>query len=75
MRCGDQARRHSGGMNLIRHAILAAALIAGLAPAMGQGQVPPPGQALPDTERRASYSLNASTWGVRCHAAARHPGR
>ena len=45
-------------MNIIRRAILALALIAGLAPAIAQ--VPPPVPALPDTERRTTYSLTAS---------------
>jgi hypothetical protein len=45
--------------NIIRRAILAIALIAGIAPAIAQ--VPPPVPALPDTERRTSYSLTAST--------------
>lgn len=43
----------------IRNAILAAALLAGLAPACAQ--VPPPVPALPDTERRTSYIISAST--------------
>lgn len=42
-----------------RKFILAFALMAGIAPAMAQ--VPPPVPGLPDTERRTSYSLNAST--------------
>jgi len=45
--------------NSIRSAILAAALFAGLAPACAQ--VPPPVPALPDTERRTSYVISAST--------------
>ena len=46
-------------MTLIRRAILAIALIAGLAPAVAQ--VPPPVPALPDTERRTAYTITAST--------------
>lgn len=46
-------------MSLIRRAILALALIAGIAPAMAQ--VPPPVPALPDTERRTSYSISGTT--------------
>lgn len=45
--------------NIIRRAILALVLIAGIAPAIAQ--VPAPVPALPDTERRTSYSLTAST--------------
>jgi hypothetical protein len=45
--------------NLIRRAILALVLAAGLAPAFAQ--VPAPVPALPDTERRQSYSLTTST--------------
>jgi len=48
-------------MSLIRRAILALVLIAGLAPASSLAQVPAPVPALPDTERRTSYSLTAST--------------
>jgi hypothetical protein len=46
-------------MNLICRAILAFTLIAGIAPAIAQ--VPPPVPALPDTERRTSFSISAST--------------
>jgi hypothetical protein len=46
-------------MNIIRRAILAFALIAGITPAFAQA--PPPIPALPDTERRTSYSISAST--------------
>jgi hypothetical protein len=46
------------GMNIIRKAVLAAALMAGIAPAFAQ--VPPPVPALPDTERRTSYTISAS---------------
>jgi hypothetical protein len=46
-------------MSILRRLILAAALIAGIIPAMAQ--VPPPVPGLPDTERRTSYSLTAST--------------
>jgi hypothetical protein len=46
-------------MQIARRAILALALIAGLAPAMAQ--VPPPVPALPDAERRTTYSISAST--------------
>jgi len=45
--------------HLIRRAILAFALLAGITPALAQ--VPPPVPALPDTERRTTYSLTAST--------------
>jgi hypothetical protein len=45
--------------NLIRRAILAIVLIAGIAPAIAAA--PPPVPALPDTERRTSYSITAST--------------
>lgn len=48
-------------MTLIRRAILAIALISGLIPAIGFAQVPPPVPALPDTERRTSYSITSST--------------
>jgi hypothetical protein len=44
---------------MLRRLILALALSAGLAPAFAQ--VPAPVPALPDTERRTSYSLTAST--------------
>jgi hypothetical protein len=46
-------------MTYLRKLILALALSAGLAPAFAQ--VPPPVPALPDTERRTSYSISAST--------------
>lgn len=46
-------------MTLIRRLILAAVLMAGIAPAIAQ--VPPPVPALPDTERRTTYSISAST--------------
>lgn len=45
--------------SIIRRLILAAALLAGLVPVMAQ--VPPPVPGLPDTERRTSYSISAST--------------
>jgi hypothetical protein len=45
-------------MSILRRAILAFALMAGLAPAFAQA--PPPVPALPDTERRTSYSITAS---------------
>jgi hypothetical protein len=43
----------------IRTTILALALAAGIAPAFAQ--TPPPVPALPDTERRTTYSISAST--------------
>jgi hypothetical protein len=46
-------------MHTIRNAILSLALSAGIAPALAQ--VPPPVPALPDAERRISYSISAST--------------
>jgi len=46
-------------MKHIRSLILASALFASLAPAFAQA--PPPVPALPDTERRTSYSISAST--------------
>lgn len=46
-------------MTIIRRAILALALIACAAPALAQA--PPPVPALPDTERRTSYTIAAST--------------
>lgn len=46
-------------MGTLRRLILAAALMAGFTPAFGQA--PPAVPALPDTERRTSYSLTAST--------------
>lgn len=46
-------------MYITRRLILAFALLAGLAPAFAQA--PPPVPALPDAERRTSYSLSAST--------------
>src|ERR1700737_2880794 len=45
-------------MNLIRRLILALTLSAGITPAIAQ--VPAPVPALPDTERRTSYSISAS---------------
>ncbi|MCP3370778.1 hypothetical protein [Bradyrhizobium cajani] len=46
-------------MKLFPRLVLAASLIAGLAPAIAQ--VPPPVPALPDAERRTSYSISGST--------------
>lgn len=46
-------------MTMIRRLILAAVLMAGLNPAIAQ--VPPPVPALPDTERRTTYSLSGTT--------------
>lgn len=46
-------------MNLIKRAILAAVLMAGITPVFAQAPAPVP--ALPDTERRTSYSISAST--------------
>lgn len=46
-------------MSLIRRAIIALALLAGIVPAMAQ--VPPPVPALPDTERRTTYSISGTT--------------
>lgn len=46
-------------MTHLRRLILAFVLSCGLAPALAQ--VPPPVPALPDTERRTSYSISAST--------------
>lgn len=46
-------------MKLFQRAILAIALIAGLSPAFAQAPAPVP--ALPDAERRTSYSITAST--------------
>ena len=46
-------------MHLIRRFILAFALSAGIFPAIAQ--VPPPVPALPDTERRTTYSISATT--------------
>jgi hypothetical protein len=46
-------------MTLIKRAILAFALMAGLSPVFAQA--PPPVPALPDTERRTTYQLSAST--------------
>ncbi|HEX3125687.1 MAG TPA: hypothetical protein VHQ21_20475, partial [Rhodanobacteraceae bacterium] len=45
-------------MSIIRRAVLAFALVAGLAPAFAQ--TPPPVPALPDAERRTSYSISSS---------------
>jgi hypothetical protein len=45
-------------MSIIRRAVLAAALLAGLSPSFAQA--PPPVPALPDTERRTSYSITSS---------------
>jgi hypothetical protein len=50
---------HFGDMSIIRRIIFAFALAAGLAPAFSQ--TPPPVPALPDTERRFTYSISAST--------------
>lgn len=47
-------------MSILRRLILAAALFAGLVPAFGQS-APPPVPALPDTERRTSYTISGST--------------
>lgn len=47
-------------MSTIRRLILAALLALSLAPAFGQS-APPPVPALPDTERRTSYSISATT--------------
>jgi hypothetical protein len=47
--------------SIIRRSILALSLIAGIAPAVAQA--PPPVPALPDTERRTTYSITASTCG------------
>jgi hypothetical protein len=44
---------------MIKRAILALALIAGIVPAFGQ--TPPPVPALPDTERRTTYSISGTT--------------
>jgi hypothetical protein len=44
--------------NLVRRFILAAVLMAGLAPAFAQSPTPVP--ALPDTERRTSYTISSS---------------
>lgn len=46
-------------MKFLSRAILALALMAGLAPAFAQA--PPPVPALPDTERRTTYSISATT--------------
>jgi hypothetical protein len=46
-------------MTLIRRAILALVLMTGIAPAIAQ--IPAAVPALPDTERRTSYSISAST--------------
>jgi len=46
-------------MTYIRRLILALALSAGLAPAFAQ--VPPPVPALPDSERRTSYTISGTT--------------
>jgi hypothetical protein len=46
-------------MNLIRRIILALALMAGIAPVMAQAPSPVP--ALPDTERRTTYSITGTT--------------
>jgi hypothetical protein len=45
-------------MKMVQRLILAAVLIAGLAPAFAQSPTPVP--ALPDTERRTSYTISAS---------------
>lgn len=46
-------------MQIIRRAILAFALMAGIAPVFAQA--PPPVPALPDTERRTAYTISTST--------------
>lgn len=46
-------------MKMIRRAILAAVLMTGIAPAFAQAPAPVP--ALPDTERRTSYSISGTT--------------
>ena len=46
-------------MTLIRRLLVAAALLASAVPAFAQA--PPPVPALPDTERRTSYSISSST--------------
>jgi hypothetical protein len=46
-------------MNIIRRAVLAAVLMAGITPVFAQAPAPVP--ALPDSERRTSYSITAST--------------
>jgi len=46
-------------MSIIRRLILAACLMAGLTPAFAQAPAPVP--ALPDTERRTSYSISGTT--------------
>ena len=46
-------------MKIIQQTILALALMAGLSPAFAQA--PPPVPALPDTERRTSYSISGTT--------------
>lgn len=48
-------------MSIIRRSILALALMAGLGPVFAQAPAPVP--ALPDTERRTSYSISASVCG------------
>jgi hypothetical protein len=48
------------GMSIIRRLILAALLALSIAPAFGQS-APPPVPALPDTERRTSYTISGST--------------
>lgn len=58
MRLGG-VRGPSRPMKTISRFILAFALIAGLVPAIAQ--VPPPVPALPDTERRTSYTISSST--------------
>ncbi|MDI3563559.1 hypothetical protein [Bradyrhizobium sp. Arg816] len=47
------------GMTLTRRLIIALALMATIAPAVAQ--VPPPVPALPDTERRTTYTISASS--------------
>src|ERR1700761_5827756 len=45
-------------MKMVQRLLLSAVLIAGLAPAFAQSPTPVP--ALPDTERRTSYTISAS---------------
>jgi len=48
-------------MGPLRRCILSLALVAGLVPAASFAQVPPPVPALPDTERRTTYSISGTT--------------
>lgn len=50
---------HLATMSIIRRLILAFALTAGITPALAQA--PPPIPALPDTERRTTYNISATT--------------